>query len=120
MIFKLSSGVAFLEFSGSRSFLRRIPAEIAVTTRPPHLCCRILPHYIPQGSSKKMRDPWDQTLTGAGLKEVFHILASRFRWDDWASRLPGSEGSAWLAQRSVSFQPGWLRILRSPADHRAE
>jgi hypothetical protein len=26
-----------------------------------------------------------------------HILASMFRWDDWVSRIPESEGSAWLA-----------------------
>jgi hypothetical protein len=48
---------------------------------------------------QKRREPLGPDSTPAGLEARSpHILASMFRWDDWVSRIPESEGPAWLAR----------------------
>ena len=48
---------------------------------------------------QERRGPLGPDSTPAGLDARSpHILASMFRWDDGVSRIPESEGSAWLAR----------------------
>ena len=70
---------------------------------------------------QERREPLGPDSTPAGPEARSpHIMASMFRWDDWVSRIPEWEESAWRALRTVSFQPSCSHIVRSPAYRLAE